>query len=602
MRIAPTNSTAKTLRVAPNDYLSNAELHAQTTLISVVMPCLNESATVGRCIEQAHEGCRQALSERQQTSPGTEFSQDGYQIIVADNGSTDNSATCSESHGAEVVSISTRGYGAALLGGISVARGKYIVMADCDGSYDFLEIPRFIAKLEEGNELVMGNRFSGQIKEGAMPWLHRVIGNPLLSGIGRILFRAPCGDFHCGLRAFKRTSITQLSLQSRGMEFATELVARSAQSKLRIAEIPITLSPDLRPGGPHLRTFRDGARHLWLMLKCWLTKPRSAIPKTRESNSTSRQAWPTRIGLISIMALVLAAMLWRHQYNTASISTPLQIEPAVRDLGQIHAGDLLRHTFALTNQCDSPIEIKGIKTSCSCIQVNIPELDRQILPGQSISGTAVSTFSGAAERAGGQVELFYAVNGADDDSETRTWSVLTSYTGHAKQTYELSETSFDFGDTQNQHSLTGRVSIRSADRTNPMGIERVECPHGDIEISEISTPQFSFNLTPSQDSGHGNFGRHTATIIVTTNCSARPVARIPVRWQFVPNFQIPKLLSVRTNKESVKKIEVTSKRPSLIEITHLPTGCQVISTDLKCLATNRQLVSIATYQKRIPEN
>jgi glycosyltransferase involved in cell wall biosynthesis len=170
-----------------------------------------------------------------------------------------------------VVHVERKGYGAALLGGISAARGKYVVMGDSDCSYDFGEVPRFLGKLEEGYDLVMGNRFAGGILPGAMPWHHRYIGNPILSGLGRLLYRTPCRDWHCGLRSFDREKIQALNLKAPGMEFASEMVIRASQGKLRLGEIPIHLHPDGRLGPPHLRSIRDGIRHLRLLLLCLLT-------------------------------------------------------------------------------------------------------------------------------------------------------------------------------------------------------------------------------------------------------------------------------------------------------------------------------------------
>ncbi len=200
-----------------------------TVLISVVMPCLNEARTVAACIDQAHAGCLAALVKRKNTastiaplnpSPVAPHSGRGaggegqlapdahsvltYEIIIADNGSTDGSQAIAQAHGARVVHVAQKGYGAALIGGFAAARGKYIVMGDSDCSYDFGEVPRFLDKLEEGYDLVMGNRFAGGIMPGAMPWHHRYIGNPLLSGLGRVLYHTPCRDWHCGLRAFDR--------------------------------------------------------------------------------------------------------------------------------------------------------------------------------------------------------------------------------------------------------------------------------------------------------------------------------------------------------------------------------------------------------------
>ena len=166
-----------------------------------------------------------------------------------------------------MVHVEKKGYGAALLGGIAAARGKYVVMGDSDCSYDFGEVPRFLGKLEEGYDLVMGNRFAGGIMPGAMPWHHRYIGNPVLSGLGRLLYRTPCRDWHCGLRAFDREKIQALNLKAPGMEFASEMMISASQGKLRMGEIPIQLHPDGRLGPPHLRSFRDGVRHLNQLLR-----------------------------------------------------------------------------------------------------------------------------------------------------------------------------------------------------------------------------------------------------------------------------------------------------------------------------------------------
>jgi glycosyltransferase involved in cell wall biosynthesis len=220
--------------------------------VSIVMPCLNEADTLATCIEKA----LRALSEHK--IPG--------EIIVADNGSKDGSQAIAEQLGARVVHISTKGYGSALMGGISDARGKFIIMGDADDSYDFSAIGPFIAKLREGYDLVMGNRFKGGIKPRAMPPLHRYLGNPVLSAIGRLFFASPCGDFHCGLRGFSKDAILKMELQTTGMEFASEMVVKAALFKMRISEVPVTLSPDGRNRPPHLRTWRDGWRHLRFLL------------------------------------------------------------------------------------------------------------------------------------------------------------------------------------------------------------------------------------------------------------------------------------------------------------------------------------------------
>jgi glycosyltransferase involved in cell wall biosynthesis len=220
--------------------------------LTVLMPCLNEAETLAICIEKA-----KAFLVRYNVSG---------EILVADNGSIDGSQEIAERHGAKVVHVKTAGYGAALLGGIDAARGKYVVMADADDSYDFAAIMPFLERLREDYDLVMGNRFRGGIALGAMPPLHRYLGNPVLSGIGRLFFGSPIGDFHCGMRGFNAESIRRLNLQTTGMEFASEMVVKATLHKLRIAEVPTTLKPDGRSRPPHLRSWHDGWRHLRFLL------------------------------------------------------------------------------------------------------------------------------------------------------------------------------------------------------------------------------------------------------------------------------------------------------------------------------------------------
>jgi Glycosyl transferase family 2 len=188
------------------------------------------------------------------------------EVMIADNGSTDGSREIARGKGARVVPIATRGYGAALIGGIEAARGRFVIMGDSDDSYDFSKLGGFVAKLREGYELVMGNRFEGGIAKKAMPPLHRYLGNPVLSFIGRLFFRSSIGDFHCGLRGFSREAIRKIGLVTPGMEFASEMVIKATIAGLRVAEVPTTLSPDGRSRPPHLRSWRDGWRHLKLLL------------------------------------------------------------------------------------------------------------------------------------------------------------------------------------------------------------------------------------------------------------------------------------------------------------------------------------------------
>ena len=213
---------------------------SRTPEVSVVMPCLNEAETLATCIRKA----RRALREE---------GIDG-EVIVADNGSTDGSQTIALQEGAQLVLVTARGYGNALMGGITAAQGKYVIMGDADDSYDFIEVPQFVTKLRQGYDLVMGNRFKGGIKSGAMPLLHRYLGNPVLSAVGRLFFASPCGDFHCGLRGFSKDAILKMDLRTTGMEFASEMVVKATVFKMRITEVPTTLSPDGRSRPPHLRS------------------------------------------------------------------------------------------------------------------------------------------------------------------------------------------------------------------------------------------------------------------------------------------------------------------------------------------------------------
>jgi glycosyltransferase involved in cell wall biosynthesis len=226
---------------------------AQRTIeLSIVLPCLNEAETLEVCLRKA----RKSLDDLGVVG----------EIVVADNGSTDGSQEIARSCGARVVDVPRRGYGAALTAGIAAAEGTYVLMADADDSYALEDIGGFLESLRAGNELVMGNRFQGGIEKGAMPFLHKYLGNPLLSKVGKLFFRIPVGDFHCGMRAFRRDKIMELGLRTSGMEFASEMVVRAALAHVKMAEVPTTLRPDGRSRAPHLRTWRDGWRHLRFLL------------------------------------------------------------------------------------------------------------------------------------------------------------------------------------------------------------------------------------------------------------------------------------------------------------------------------------------------
>ena len=229
--------------------------------LTILMPCLNEAETVATCVRKARRFLERTGIEGE--------------VLVADNGSSDGSPELAREAGARVVRIANKGYGSALLGGIDAARGRFVIMADADDSYDFSQLDAFVESLRAGNTMVVGHRFRGGIRPGAMPWLHRYLGNPVLSFAGRLFFSSKIGDFHCGLRGFDRAAALRLGLRAPGMEFASEMIVKATLANWRIAEVPTVLSPDGRSRAPHLRSWRDGWRHLrfllmmsprWLML------------------------------------------------------------------------------------------------------------------------------------------------------------------------------------------------------------------------------------------------------------------------------------------------------------------------------------------------
>jgi glycosyltransferase involved in cell wall biosynthesis len=232
--------------------LTGPDPEPESLELSIVMPCLNEAETIAVCIQKA-----QAFLKRADVRG---------EVVIADNGSTDGSREIAKAHGARTVSVPRKGYGAALMGGIMAAQGRYIVIGDADDSYDFSSLDAFLMHLRDGADLVIGNRFLGGIGPNAMPFLHRYLGNPVLSFLGRLFFRVSAGDFHCGLRAFRADSVRKLALRTAGMEFASEMVVRAALAQLKIAEVPVALKRDGRSRPPHLNTWSDGWRHLKFLL------------------------------------------------------------------------------------------------------------------------------------------------------------------------------------------------------------------------------------------------------------------------------------------------------------------------------------------------
>lgn len=360
------------------EFLSNAsdssvqeQQKSQSILITVLMPCLNEARTLETCIKAAHDGCRAALT-RYNTKAGIESkdsdarsSDSSYEIIVADNGSSDGSQDIAQTNGAIVVQVEQRGYGAALIGGIAASRGRYIVMGDSDCSYDFLEIPNFIDKLIEGSALVMGNRFSGSIMPGAMPWHHRYIGNPILSLLGRTLFGTACRDWHCGLRAFNSKSIKSLHFKSDGMEFASEMVIKFATSGFEIAEIPITLRPDGRDRPPHLRSIRDGARHVKTIIVEFLRNKIhfNKLEKQRLSAGKILHAPLFLVAILAIFAVASVPVVYR-QFNR-----PVTIKDSPGGILMIEGkAESQLVEVPLVNNSGYPVRLVGGTFSCSCMK------------------------------------------------------------------------------------------------------------------------------------------------------------------------------------------------------------------------------------------
>jgi hypothetical protein len=303
------------------------DLHpAQSEIeVSFVMPCLNEVRTLENCIKAARR-C---------------IDQNGLrgEVIIADNGSTDGSQDLARRCGARVVDIAHKGYGHALMGGIAAARGRFVVMGDSDESYDFGEAMPMIARLREGCDLVMGNRFKGRIMPGAMPFKHKYLGNPVLSRIGKIVFRVPVSDFHCGLRAFSKTAYEKMDVRTTGMEFASELVIKAQLRGMKLDEVPITLHKDGRDRPPHLRSWRDGWRHLRFMLclspRWTLFIPGTALLLLGAVLGCVVAAGPVKVWGVSLdlHTLVAAAMMVLVGYQAMVTGAAMRIFALTEEIG-----------------------------------------------------------------------------------------------------------------------------------------------------------------------------------------------------------------------------------------------------------------------------
>ena len=289
----------------------------------MVMPCLNEAETLAVCIGKAQTSLRENGVEGE--------------VVVADNGSTDGSQEIATRLGARVVDVPEKGYGAALMGGIQAAHGTYVIMADADDSYALDDLGPFIERLRGGADLVMGNRFKGTIEDGAMPFLHKYLGNPVLSLVGRVLFKTGIGDFHCGMRGFRRDRILELQLRTPGMEFASEMVVRASLARYRIEEVPTTLKPDGRSREPHLRTWRDGWRHLRFMLLCsprWLfVYPGTALSLLGLLGIVLLIAGPLQIGGIGFALQTFVASCFILVMGTQAIALGVALRYTAETLG-----------------------------------------------------------------------------------------------------------------------------------------------------------------------------------------------------------------------------------------------------------------------------
>ena len=292
-------------------------------VVSIVMPCLNEAGWLEPCVRQAQEAAALIAARFGFRS----------EVIVADNGSTDGSQAIAQRLGARVVAVSERGYGAAIQGGFRSALGRYLVMGDADGSYDFRDAVEMIARLEAGADLCMGSRFKGAILPGAMPWKNRYIGNPVLTGILNLLFRTGASDAHCGLRAITKPAFERLNLTGSGMEFASEMVIKAALQGCRFAEVPVTLSPDLRDRPPHLRPWRDGWRHLRYLLMlspAWLFAAPAAVGATLALAVFALAAWsrmtePAQAVFFGNYWTILAAALLGVSHTAGLLAAAAQL-------------------------------------------------------------------------------------------------------------------------------------------------------------------------------------------------------------------------------------------------------------------------------------
>lgn len=369
---------------------TNRDIDTSEIDISFVIPCLNEAESLATVLDEINDAYRDGPR--------------AYEIIVADNGSTDGSQDIARAHAARVVEVPRRGYGAALIGGIAAARGTFVVMGDADGSYRFGDADPMIGRLQSGADIVMGNRFAGGIAPGAMPFLHRYLGNPVLSWLGRLFFSVPVRDFHCGLRAFDRRRIGELGLTTLGMEFASEMVVRAQKAGFRIEEVPVTLSPDLRSRAPHLRTWRDGWRHLRFLL---LHSPRWAffVPSAIVGVVALFIALLSLLGPLSLGSVELS-------YRTAIVASGLGLVATVAGWSSYVARVALDEEPSTSRMKTEPLAAVSALIAVIGVAVIISQLVAWGSAGfgpQPVGQSLLTTIAGAFFLAVGGISFFFAL-------------------------------------------------------------------------------------------------------------------------------------------------------------------------------------------------
>jgi len=494
--------------------------------VSVVMPCLNEVRTLAGCIRQA----RAALDSGNLHG----------EIIIADNGSTDGSVELAESEGAKVVHVARRGYGSALQGGFAAARGEYIFMADADGSYDFGEIPRFVAKLREGYDLVMGNRFAGEIKPGAMPWHHRYIGNPFLSFVGTVMFRPSCSDLHCGLRALSRDLSRSPGFRSSGMEFASEIVGRCAFDDLKITELPITLSCDKRGRRSHLRSMRDGLRHLSLIVSLRLEH------SSKHLTSQGVVFWCIAFAMASLAAIVgLDYKKPNRHFSTEVFALSNSRENVIElNMGESVCGETLRRSIQIQNNSISEMREPFAYSGCKCLRFSLkPQV---IAPGEH--GTIEVEFN-----VPGFIGPFSTIRaGIVND---RMQSVAIAAYGHAGSPVLASK---DLGDTVALQPIELSRSLELTDKLNwEIDYAKSDIPEW-LEITKTAKGAVSQLEFVANDNARLYVGETRVVLGVKHTGGEKP----DFAWGF--KVSIPAIIS-----SSHSRIILTSNRPAL-EITLKP--------------------------------